>query len=224
MLPDLAGEVFNRWTVLKFVGVNAKGAGVRLWLCRCSCGTEKVMGIDSLRRGTSKSCGCLQEEHRRDPKGPREWMNLGHGMAARNSVVSRYKRQSRGHTWELSDEQMDALFQGNCFYCGIEPSLRAKIYKGRTGIFIYNGIDRVDNTKGYEPGNVVSCCRICNTAKNNMPYAEFLVWVKRVHTNLFPRPSRRRSNLNGAQQPLSLIYDSRPKWIPRRRESRKKPI
>lgn len=28
------------------------------------------------------------------------------------------------------------------------------------------GLDRIDNSKGYEPGNVVSCCNVCNTIKN----------------------------------------------------------
>lgn len=29
------------------------------------------------------------------------------------------------------------------------------------------GLDRLDNAKGYEPGNVVSCCSECNIARSD---------------------------------------------------------
>lgn len=47
---DLTGQVFGEWTVLKFVGN-------RKYLCRCSCGTEREVYAQGLKRGTSKSCG-----------------------------------------------------------------------------------------------------------------------------------------------------------------------
>jgi hypothetical protein len=53
------GDVFGRWTVLSagpMVGLERK------WLCRCICGTEKLLSVNSARRGLSKSCGCLQRE------------------------------------------------------------------------------------------------------------------------------------------------------------------
>ena len=57
---DLTGKRFGRWVVLKFIGKNKyKNAG---WLCRCECGTEKVVDGYSLRCGDSKSCGCLRSE------------------------------------------------------------------------------------------------------------------------------------------------------------------
>ena len=34
----------------------------------------------------------------------------------------------------------------------------------------YNGVDRKFNKKGYEIDNVISCCKICNIAKNNNTY------------------------------------------------------
>lgn len=51
--------VFGRWTALKEAGRRHRGV---LWLCRCSCGTEKIVGGLSLRNGASKSCGCLGRE------------------------------------------------------------------------------------------------------------------------------------------------------------------
>ena len=37
-----------------------------------------------------------------------------------------------------------------------------------------NGIDRVDNKKCYVSGNVVSCCKFCNYAKNMNILEEFM--------------------------------------------------
>ena len=37
-----------------------------LWLCKCDCGNEKVVAVDKLHSGNTKSCGCLQREvHRK---------------------------------------------------------------------------------------------------------------------------------------------------------------
>jgi len=51
---ELAGRRFGWLVVLKRAGSN-KGA---LWLCRCNCGTEKVMRAHNLVRGMTSSCGC----------------------------------------------------------------------------------------------------------------------------------------------------------------------
>jgi len=57
---DLHGVVFSRLTAIKKVGKDAHGN--LLWLCRCSCGNERTVICDNLRRGLTKSCGCLHRE------------------------------------------------------------------------------------------------------------------------------------------------------------------
>ena len=44
----------------------------------------------------------------------------------------------------------------------------------------YSGIDRIDSSVGYEPNNVVSCCKICNYAKSNLTKDDFINWAIRV--------------------------------------------
>lgn len=51
---DLTGKVFDNWTVI------GKASRPDYWLCRCSCGIEKEVSGNSLKRGGSKSCGCLR--------------------------------------------------------------------------------------------------------------------------------------------------------------------
>ena len=49
-------QKFGSWEVLERAG-NAK-SGARLFLCRCQCGTERLVTLHNLTTGKSKSCGC----------------------------------------------------------------------------------------------------------------------------------------------------------------------
>lgn len=51
---------YGRWTVICYS--HKRGGRVHLWNCRCDCGTERAVISQSLRDGTSKSCGCLKIE------------------------------------------------------------------------------------------------------------------------------------------------------------------
>ena len=62
-------------------------------------------------------------------------------------------------------------------YCGAMDSMEAVKHKDR---LLHNGIDRVDNSKGYHPENCVPCCKTCNIAKQSMSVEEFLAWARRV--------------------------------------------
>ena len=57
---DLTGQVFTRWTVIRRAEYQA-GKHTH-WLCKCSCGAERVIDSVCLRNGTSRSCGCLMKE------------------------------------------------------------------------------------------------------------------------------------------------------------------
>lgn len=63
-LPDLAGQVFGRWTVLRsFV---PDGGGQSLADVACECGTKRTVLTNSLRKGRSRSCGCYSREVARE--------------------------------------------------------------------------------------------------------------------------------------------------------------
>jgi 5-methylcytosine-specific restriction endonuclease McrA len=92
----------------------------------------------------------------------------------RNAAMRSYRRgaEERDLNWELDEITFDRLTAAPCHYCGRKPSNRKEVPRHR-GAFVYSGIDRVDNMRGYEPDNVVPCCRICNRAKHQQTYAEF---------------------------------------------------
>jgi hypothetical protein len=57
---DLSGKTFGRWTVVEQADRNEFGH-IFYW-CVCACGYKARVIAHTLRRGTSKSCGCWQRE------------------------------------------------------------------------------------------------------------------------------------------------------------------
>ena len=57
---DLTGEVFERLTVLERAENDAHYSAQ--FLCRCECGTEKIIKGRYLTNGETRSCGCLSRE------------------------------------------------------------------------------------------------------------------------------------------------------------------
>lgn len=56
---DLTGRRYGRLIVIR----RGPNQGKRvMWLCKCDCGTEKVIGGQDLRNGKTKSCGCFLSE------------------------------------------------------------------------------------------------------------------------------------------------------------------
>jgi len=75
----------------------------------------------------------------------------------RGSVAQRFKamkNRAKGSSC-MTFEEYKSLEGLPCYYCGWP-----RPEKG-------SGIDRIDNSKGYELINCVPCCTECNTARNN---------------------------------------------------------
>lgn len=60
---DLTGKRFGRLTVLCKAPRRPEEKSPRVrWECLCDCGNRTIVRSDHLRRGITKSCGCLQPE------------------------------------------------------------------------------------------------------------------------------------------------------------------
>ncbi len=57
---NLSGQRFGRWLVLE--ETNQRKNGRVMWLCRCDCGTERLVRSCHLVNGHSRSCGCLSKD------------------------------------------------------------------------------------------------------------------------------------------------------------------
>ena len=55
----MIGLRYARLTVLSLAGID-RGRG--MILCRCDCGAEKIIEARRVRKGLTKSCGCLQRD------------------------------------------------------------------------------------------------------------------------------------------------------------------
>lgn len=186
---DLTGRRFERLLVIEDLGIMERF--YRLWGCICDCGTKKAVRSRELLKGHTRSCGCLQDENRSKYGGLAGKNILPKGIASANALYSGYRKSAkqRGHEWLISKETFYKLTSLPCHYCGQEPS---KVGYGNSkhttnGEYVYNGIDRADNSKGYLDGNAVSCCYICNVAKATMSQLEFFAWIERVYRHCSAR-------------------------------------
>lgn len=149
----------------------------RTWCeCRCDCGKIVLFRRSYLRQGyETTSCGC--QKGRGGPS-----RRLSFVDACRNSLISKHRARASKRKVEctLTNIEFEILFKSACHYCGAEPS-NSEVGRGiHFGSFRYSGIDRIDSSKGYVPGNVVSCCKNCNLAKNDMSVDDFLRWATRL--------------------------------------------
>lgn len=112
---------------------------------------------------------------------PQPKKRKAYGESVRNKVIWQYKANAkmRGVPYSLSLDEVVALFASDCFYCGRPPSTTVTRLN-HWGEFTYNGIDRIDNNRGYEPGNVLPCCMECNFKRGAQPQDDFLAWVRSV--------------------------------------------
>ncbi len=80
-LAARTGQRFGRWTVLDPAARQqpcpSASQGMRAPLCRCDCGTEKLVQLNALLKGISQSCGCLSREILSEVTRAR---NLTHGL------------------------------------------------------------------------------------------------------------------------------------------------
>ena len=82
-----------------------------------------------------------------------------------------WNAQKRSIDVQITQEEFMQIVASPCFYCGgALPDAGS-------------GIDRIDNTLGYIPGNCRPCCTACNLAKREMSEEEFRAWVERVYNH-----------------------------------------
>lgn len=72
----------------------------------------------------------------------------------------------------LSPEEFFALCYSPCDYCGRAPFNATKWPRQKS--VLYNGIDRVDNSKPYSRANCVPCCKDCNSMKSARTRESFI--------------------------------------------------
>jgi hypothetical protein len=155
---NLTGQKFHKLTVVQEADHRAAG---RYWLCRCECGNTAVIKQTALRRGATKSCGCLKAEMltaRNTTHGlsrTREY-NIWQRMKARcNDPGNKDYDRYGGRCFKVCERWMDSFEN---FYADMGPKPRGR------------SLDRYPNNDGdYEPGNVrwATQSQQCRNKANN---------------------------------------------------------
>jgi len=159
----------------RLVGVHPIGRTTRshsraiVWLWQCDCGNQIEREAALVKSGNTHSCGCYR----------RDLLSKGEGEAAFNRLYSSYMSGAKERRLEfcLTKDAVRVLTSLCCFYCGAEPQ---GVYRASGGNYLYNGIDRLDNTVGYTVDNCVPCCTTCNFAKGHMSLDAFSEWLMRI--------------------------------------------
>lgn len=161
---ECIGDKFTRLTVIGCVG--------QKFLCKCDCGVEKLIYRYDIFNGKTKSCGCYSKEisHINGKK------NSKHGMTGTKEY----------NTWQhIIARCHDSKATGYEDYGkqGVAVCVEWRTTDGFIRFFEHLGsapsekhsIDRIDNNKGYEPGNVrwATSKEQCRNKTNNRMITAF---------------------------------------------------
>jgi hypothetical protein len=161
--PDAIGERYERFVIIgeapPYVQPST-GARQRQWLCRCDCGTIKIVPQRGLRDGTTKSCGCYGKERSKN--------QIVHGHArsrggdkptptfnAWRTMLQRCTNPNEGQ-WENYGKRgikvCDAWLQFENFLADMGEKPEG------------TSLDRIDVNGNYEPSN----CRWANPKQQSL--------------------------------------------------------
>jgi hypothetical protein len=155
---ELTGQKFGRWTVLS-QSKNIDGQSA--WYCQCDCGNKSVVRGCILVKGKSLSCGCI------------------------NALCAYFHNRTHGMRKTKEYKSWDSIKQ-RCF----NPKHKSYHQYGGRGIIIceewrhsfeaffaeigpapskQHSVDRIDNSRGYEPGNIrwATASQQCRNKRGN---------------------------------------------------------
>lgn len=159
---NIKDEKFNKLTAVEEVGKTKHGS--ILWKFKCDCGNEATSIGSQVKKGIITSCGCARKTKN----------NL---QSLQKNMFSDYKKRAeyKKMDFDIDFKEFSKITQQNCHYCSVEPELRTRKFTDYA-----NGVDRIDSSMGYTTNNIVPCCKICNMAKSNLSYDDFMTWVNRL--------------------------------------------
>jgi hypothetical protein len=91
----------------------------------------------------------------------KEYRNTKHGKL--KSIINSAKY--RKINFYLTSDDVYKILDGDCHYCGKATA---------------NGIDRLNSEIGYENGNCVPCCTMCNYMKRDFSYEMFIEQCRKI--------------------------------------------
>jgi hypothetical protein len=187
--PLVTGTRFGRLTVIREAPSRREpsGSSYRMALCRCDCGTEREFRLAALRKGGSKSCGCLQREKARALAVSG---NTTHGMS--RTPIYRLWRAMLRRCNDPKNKRFDSYGGRGIKVC--ERWLDFSAFYADMGNRPHGmSLDRIDNDGNYEPSN----CR----------------WATPVQQSRNKRPFRKKGAITFAGKKMGLAWWARETGI-----------
>lgn len=147
---DLTGLQFGRLTVLRRGADKVYSRSkASVWVCQCECGTIKEVRGNGLARGQTLSCGCFHDSLISE-RGVKTRISPTHGLS-RTAAYSSWLRMIARCTDPKNRDWKDYGGRG-ITVCPRWHDIEAFVQDmGQPADG--ESIDRIDNDKGYEPGN-----------------------------------------------------------------------
>ncbi len=146
-VKNIAGQKFGRLTVISYAGIDSRGYSV--WKCECDCGTLRDFTSHSLKKGHTRSCGCLRKDkflERITRHGHAPSSGSSPEYNAWNNMLRRCNRENHPEYHLYGGRGIKVCERWTAFGnflidVGVRPSPRHSIH-------------RIDNNLGYTPDNV----------------------------------------------------------------------
>ena len=133
---DLTGQRFGKLVAVNPIDEPTKSGQHKRWVCRCDCGETAIVTSDHLKKGTTKSCGCINH----GKTGTRLYRIWSHMRSrCQNPKDENYKNYGARGITVCKEWARDFM----AFY---NWAISSGYNDGLT-------IDRTDNSKGYSPEN-----------------------------------------------------------------------
>jgi len=148
------------------------------WRCLCVCGKEIIKTHRSLSYPyTNPSCGCKNLTKQPD------WHCSV--FTHEELLYKNYKKNAEAKkiNFAISLEDFTKTISKTCSYCGCAPSTYFNPRRIKADTLVYNGVDRIDSTKGYSVDNITPCCKVCNYMKLRHTKDFFLDHVRKIYTH-----------------------------------------
>jgi hypothetical protein len=139
--------------------------------------------VPSQRRSVCDTCKKAQNREKQ-----RAWRQKPDNKLCVRLANIKHRAHKRGLHFSLTLHEAQPYWDQPCHYCGAPLE----------GLHL----DRVDNSQGYEAGNIVSCCPKCNVWKRADTVESFLDHARRIVENQALCSVSRASHKPGSEVPL----------------------
>lgn len=204
LVTTKVGDTFTRLKVLEIYSGTAKNGTSAL--CRCDCGNTKITTLRSLKRGDTKSCGCLnletrmrigKESFRGYEQIHLKFFNDYRNGAKRRNIIFDIKIED---VWNLYIKQ-----DKKCKLSNLDIHFNAFGHGTSSNKTV--SLDRIDSSKNYTLDNIQLLHKDINEIKWNFDQQYFISLCKLISNPIYCTEKYQKLNTNmTSYEDISMIF------------------